>query len=164
MGHQVACVDNNKERSDGLKGGLVPVYEPGLEELIRSNLGEGRLTFTTSIAEGVQASEVVFICVATPASPDGSADLSAVEAVAREIAVALTEYKVIAEKSTVPVRTGEWVKRTLRLYNSHSVDFDMASVPEFLREGSAIWDFNHPDRIVIGVESKRAEALMRKLF
>lgn len=163
-GNQVICVDNDDAKISSLKAGRVPIHEPGLEEMVRSNVALKRLSFTTAIAEGVKSSDVVFITVGTPPGTDGGADLTAVERVSREIARSLNSYKVVVEKSTVPVKTGEWVRRTLSLFSSDSVDFDVASVPEFLREGSAVHDFLHPDRVVIGVESPRAEAILRQLF
>lgn len=164
LGHQVACVDSDKSKVETLKQGRLPIFEPGLDALVAANVQRGRLGFTTSIADGVRDAEVIFITVGTPSRADGSADMSWVEAVARELARVAAGYKVVAEKSTVPVKTGEWVKRTLRIYNNHGAEFDVVSVPEFLREGTAVQDFMKPDRIVVGVESPRAEALMRQLF
>lgn len=164
LGHRVICADNDGEKIAGLKEGHVPIFEPGLEPMVAANAKAGRLSFTTSIEDGARAADVVFISVGTPARPDGSADLSQVERVTREIAKAVQGYTVIVEKSTVPVNTGEWVKRTLKLHNSDGAEFDVASVPEFLREGSAVEDFMHPDRVVIGVESTRAEDMLRGLF
>jgi len=164
LGNTVTCVDNDTQKVALLNQGVLPIFEPGLEELVKRNRQNERLRFTTSVAEGVSAAEAIFITVGTPSKQDGSPDMSYVEAVAREIARNLTGYKLIIEKSTVPVRTGEWVKRTIRLYNGNGAEFDVASVPEFLREGSAVQDFFHPDRVVAGVESPRAEAIIRKLF
>lgn len=164
VGHIVICIDNNKAKIDMLKRGEMPIYEPGLKELISQNVKAKRLSFTTSIKDGVDASKVIFIAVGTPPREDGSADLSYVENVSREIAENLTSYKVVVEKSTVPVETGEWVKRTLNRYGKRGVKFDVVSNPEFLREGSAVKDFLNPDRIVIGVESKEAEKIMKELY
>jgi UDPglucose 6-dehydrogenase len=147
-----------------LRAGGIPIYEPGLEEIVKRNVASGRLEFTTSTEEGVDGSEVVFIAVPTPPQADGSVDLSYIEKVAREIAVVLKEYRVIVDKSTVPVKTGEKVADTIRRYNKAGADFDVVSNPEFLREGCAVPDLMKPDRIVIGGNSDRAIALMRKVY
>jgi UDPglucose 6-dehydrogenase len=164
IGHHVVCVDNNKEKIKSLLKGEIPIYEPGLEQVVRRNRKAGRLSFVSSIAEGMRKANIVFIAVNTPPKPDGEADLSYVEAVAREVARLMSRYTVIVEKSTVPVNTGEKVKQTLRLYGDAGADFDVASNPEFLREGSAVEDFLKPDRIVFGVESPRAEKELRELY
>ncbi|MBN1295147.1 UDP-glucose/GDP-mannose dehydrogenase family protein [bacterium] len=163
-GHSVICVDNNKQKVNKLKEGIIPIFEPGLDSLVIENARSGRLIFTTEIPEAVKASEVIFIAVGTPPLPTGEADLSYIENVARQVAYAMDSYKVIVEKSTVPVKTGEWVKRTIRFNNRDGVEFDVASNPEFLREGSAIGDFLKPDRIVVGVESERAATLLRACY
>ena len=141
----------------------MPFYEPGLEELVEKGRNSGKLLFTADLSKAVRDSDVIFVAVGTPPGPGGKADLSYVEAVCRDISEVMDSYKVIVEKSTVPVRTGEWVKRTLER-NINSVDFDVVSNPEFLREGTAIKDFMQPDRIVIGVESERAEKIMREIY
>lgn len=164
IGHTVTCVDMNKKKIDVLKKGGIPIYEPGLDAVVKKNRKAGRLSFTTSIKEGMEKADFVFIAVNTPPLENGGADLSYVEAVAREIAETMTRYIVIVEKSTVPVNTGEKVKQTLRLYGKADVPFDVASNPEFLREGTAVQDFLHPDRVVIGVESKRAEKELSELY
>lgn len=164
IGHTVICVDNNEEKIASLKRGHIPIYEPGLEPLVKKNVKAKRLSFTTSIKKGVDHSDVVFIGVSTPPKPNGQADLSFVAQVAREIAHVMDAYKVIVDKSTVPVKTAEKVQESIKRYNSKKIDFDVVSNPEFLREGSAIEDFMNPDRIVIGVESKRAEKMMRELY
>ena len=164
LGNKVICVDVDKEKIDKLNKGTIPFFEPGLEKLVKKNVEEGRLSFATRIEEGVKESEVIFIAVGTPPRQNGEADLSYVEDVSRRIAEAMDDYRIIVEKSTVPVRTGEWVGRAIKLNNIHRVDFDVVSNPEFLREGSAIYDFMQPDRIVIGVESERAEKVMRELY
>ena len=164
LGNKVICVDNNEEKIASLKRGEMPIYEPGLEELVKRNVRAGRLSFTTSIKEGVDNSEIIFIAVHTPPKPDGEADLCYVEAVSREVAQTMDNYKVIVEKSTVPVETGKWISRTVKLNNKKDISFDIVSNPEFLREGSAIYDFMHPDRIVLGVGSKKAERIMRELY
>ena len=164
LGNRVICVDNDEEKIRLLKKGMMPIYEPGLEELVKRNVKEKRLSFTTGIEEGVRRAKVIFIAVGTPPKKGGEADLSSVEAVSKEIAKNMKSYKVIVEKSTVPVETGEWVKHTIKVNNRKKVPFDVVSNPEFLREGSAIHDFMNPDRIVLGVESKRAEKIMTELY
>ena len=164
LGNQVTMVDADPKKIAGLKEGKVWFFEPGLEELVKRGVDQGRIKFTTSIKEGVEKSTVIFICVGTPSRPNGEADLSMVEAVCRDIAGAMRSYRLIVEKSTVPVETGEWVKRTLRLVARKGVPFDVASNPEFLREGQGLQDFMYPDRVVVGVESKRAEQLIRDLY
>ena len=164
LGNNVICVDNNEAKVRMLKKGVMPIYEPGLEELVKTNVKENRLSFTTSISDAVKKCEVIFICVNTPPKENGDADLSAVEIVSEAIASHMTSYRLIVEKSTVPVETGMRVKQTIKSNVKKNVEFDVASNPEFLREGSAIHDFLNPDRIVIGVESKRAEKLLRDLY
>jgi UDPglucose 6-dehydrogenase len=163
VGHHVMCVDNNPKKIEALLEGHVPIYEPGLEEIIKQTTASGRLRFTTSTAEGVDFAEIVFIAVPTPPNADGSVDLRFIEKVAREIASVLKSYKVIVDKSTVPVRTGEKVADTIRRY-APAVEFDVVSNPEFLREGCAVADLLDPDRIVIGANSARATSLMQKLY
>ncbi len=164
LGNRVICVDNNVEKIASLNRGEMPIYEPGLEELVKRNVRTGRLSFTTSIKEGINNSEIIFIAVNTPPKPDGEADLCYVEAVSREIAQTMEGYKIIVEKSTVPVETGKWISRTVKLNNKKNISFDIVSNPEFLREGSAVYDTMHPDRIVLGVGSKKAERIMRELY
>ena len=164
LGNQVICVDNDEEKIEILRGGEVPIYEPGLREMVRNAREAKRISFTSSIAEGVAASDIVFIAVSTPPLPDGSADLSAVARVAREVSENLDGYKVIVDKSTVPVKTGEKVAETIMRYRKNEVEFDVVSNPEFLREGSAIYDTFHPDRIVIGTSSSRAASILQELY
>jgi UDPglucose 6-dehydrogenase len=167
VGHEVTCVDNNPEKVKTLLDGKVPIYEPGLEELVKSNVAAGRLKFTTSTEEGVKNSDVIFIAVPTPPQPDGSVDLSFIEKVAREIAQCLTPelgYRVIVDKSTVPVKTGDKVEQTVRRYAPEGVEFGVVSNPEFLREGCAVDDLLHPDRVVIGSNDDRALAYMQKIY
>ena len=164
LGNKVICVDDDAAKIDLLQKGQIPFYEPDLEQMVYRNVGEGRLSLTTSVEDGVEKANVVFICVGTPQGPDGAADLSFVEKAAKRIAESMDGYKAIVDKSTVPVKTGGWVKRTVQLNNRHQHDFDMISNPEFLREGKAVNDFMHPDRIVIGVESERAVGLMKELY
>jgi UDPglucose 6-dehydrogenase len=164
VGHQVTCVDNDAAKVKMLLAGGIPIYEPGLEELVKKNVAAGRLKFTTSTAEGVQNSDVVFIAVPTPPQPDGSVDLSYIERVARDIAAAITSYKIVVDKSTVPVKTGEKVAETIKRYCPAQAEFDVVSNPEFLREGFAVDDLMHPDRVVIGVRSQRPVAAMTEIY
>ncbi len=164
LGNEVLVVEKLPQKVEKLKKGESPIYEPGLDDLLREGIREGRLSFTTDIKEGISFSDVIFICVGTPSLPDGSADLSQVEEVARLTAKNMDSYKLLVEKSTVPVNTHQLVKKTLQRYLKREVPFDVASNPEFLREGSAVYDFLNPDRIVVGVESERAEKLMRELY
>ncbi len=164
VGHNVICVDNDAQKIKQLQGGEVPIYEPGLEEIIHRNVSARRLRFTGSIEDGVNNSEVVFIAVPTPQQPDGDVDLSFLEKVAREIAGVLTDYRVIVDKSTVPVKTGEKVAESIKRYNRHGASFDVVSNPEFLREGCAVADLMRPDRIVIGAQSEHAIDLMKKVY
>jgi len=164
VGHHVICVDNDSEKVKQLKAGEVPIYEPGLEEIIHRNVSARRLHFTGNIQEAVEHSQIIFIAVPTPPLPDGDVDLSFVEKVAREIAGVLTDYRVIVDKSTVPVKTGEKVAESIKRYNRHGAKFDVVSNPEFLREGCAVADLMHPDRIVIGAQSEQAIDLMKKVY
>jgi UDPglucose 6-dehydrogenase len=164
VGHDVICVDNDERKVKALQSGTIPIYEPGLDDLVHRNVAARRLRFTTSIEEGVDNSQVIFIAVPTPPQDDGSVDLTYIERVAREIASVLKSYRVIVDKSTVPVKTGEKVADTIRRYNKVGVEFDVVSNPEFLREGCAVEDLMQPDRIVIGTNSDRALALMRKIY
>jgi UDPglucose 6-dehydrogenase len=164
VGHNVICVDNDPRKIEMLRAGKVPIYEPGLEEVIHRNVAAQRLRFTGSIQEGVDNSQVVFIAVPTPQGADGQVDLSFIEKVAREIAGVLTDYRVIVDKSTVPVKTGEKVAESIKRYNKHGAAFDVVSNPEFLREGCAVADLMKPDRIVIGAQSERAIDLMKKIY
>src|SRR5277367_5035052 len=163
VGHNVICVDNDLKKVETLRAGQIPIYEPGLEELVKKNVAAGRLSFTASIGDAVEASKVIFIAVPTPPQPDGSVDLSFVEGVAREIAVHIKDYRIVVDKSTVPVKTGEKVAQTIRRYNP-GADIDVVSNPEFLREGSAVEDLMKPDRIVIGVSSERAVGPMKEIY
>jgi UDPglucose 6-dehydrogenase len=164
VGHNIICVDNDVQKIKQLQAGEVPIYEPGLEEIIHRNVSARRLRFTGSIEEGVNNSQIVFIAVPTPQQPDGDVDLSFLEKVAREIAGVLTDYRVIVDKSTVPVKTGEKVAESIKRYNRHGANFDVVSNPEFLREGCAVADLMHPDRIVIGAQSEHAIDLMKKVY
>ena len=164
FGHIVTCVDKNQDKIDTLNRGEIPIYEPGLEELVSKNVSEGRLFFETELKEAVARSEAVFIAVGTPENKDtGAADLAYVHAAAAEIAEHLQGYTVIVTKSTVPVGTGDEVEQIVRAANPDAA-FDVVSNPEFLREGAAIDDFKHPDRIVVGAETAKAADTMRRLY
>jgi UDPglucose 6-dehydrogenase len=164
FGVDVVCVDKDQSKIDRLKAGVMPIYEPGLDTLVAKNAGAGRLTFTTDIGPAVKGVDAVFIAVGTPSRRgDGHADLSYVYAAAAEIAREIDKYTVIVTKSTVPVGTGREVARIVRETRPEA-EFDVASNPEFLREGSAIGDFMRPDRIVIGCETERAQGVMRQLY
>jgi UDPglucose 6-dehydrogenase len=164
VGHQVVCVDNDAAKVKLLQSGGIPIYEPDLEELVKKNVAAGRLSFTNSTAEGVQKSDVIFIAVPTPPQADGSVDLSFIEKVARDIAAAMISYKIVVDKSTVPVKTGEKVSETIKRYCPAKVEFDVVSNPEFLREGFAVGDLMKPDRVVIGVGSQRPVAAMKEIY
>ncbi|MGV8123160.1 MAG: UDP-glucose dehydrogenase family protein [Candidatus Xenobiia bacterium LiM19] len=164
LGHNVMCIDNNKDKVEMLRNDVIPIYEPGLEELVKANKREKRLSFSTDIKEGVEHGKIIFIAVDTPSKSNGEADLSYVEEVSRQIACHLQEYRLIVEKSTVPVQTGEWVMKTIQETIKPGVEFDVASNPEFLREGTAINDFLKPDRVILGVTSDRASSLLVKLY
>jgi UDPglucose 6-dehydrogenase len=164
VGHEVICVDNDAAKVKLLQSGGIPIYEPDLQELVQKNVKAGRLSFTNSTAEGVEKSKVVFIAVPTPPQTDGSVDMSYIERVARDIAGAMTEYKIVVDKSTVPVKTGERVSETIKRYCKAKVDFDVVSNPEFLREGFAVGDLMKPDRVVIGVRSQRCVAAMKEIY
>lgn len=164
FGDHVTCVDQDQGKIDALSRGEIPIYEPGLETMIKNNVAKKRLIFTTDLANAVATADVVFIAVGTPTRPeDGHADLSYVMAASKSIASALQGYTVIVTKSTVPVGTGRVVEALMRKTNP-GADFDMASNPEFLREGSALEDFMRPDRVVVGTQSARAEEMMRQLY
>ncbi len=163
MGHQVTCVDNDEAKVKLLREGGVPIFEEHLPELLGKHLGRG-VDFTTDLAGAVEKNEAVFIAVGTPQGDTGAADLSYVEAVVSEIARAITSYKVIVEKSTVPVYTNEWIRRVLHRRGVEPELFDVASNPEFLREGTAVIDFLHPDRIVVGAGNDRSADLLRTIY
>ena len=162
MGNAVICIDNNLEKLKQLQNGIIPIYEPGLEELVKSNVLEERLSFSSDIDSAVKSSEVCFIAVGTPQGEDGSADLQYVFTVAKSIAKAMNGYKVIVDKSTVPVGTAEKVTELIQENTNHP--FDVVSNPEFLKQGNAVDDFLHPDRVVIGSNSDRATAIMQEIY
>ena len=166
-GITVTCVDIDKKKIENLKQGVIPIYEPGLENMVRNNVEKGRLFFSTSLKESLVDCEAVFIAVGTPPDKDGSADLQYVLAVADEIGTYMQSYLVVATKSTVPIKTAEKIRQRISdslKKRSSKLDFDVASNPEFLKEGAAINDFLKPDRIVIGTDSKRAEKIMKRLY
>lgn len=167
MGMEVYCVDIDRRKIENLKNGIIPIYEPGLEELVVRNHEVGRLHFTTELREVLDEVEIVFSAVGTPPDEDGSADLKYVLDVARTIGQTMTKYLLVVTKSTVPVGTAQKIKQTIldeQVKRGVSINFDIASNPEFLKEGAAVKDFMHPDRIVVGVESDRAKNLMEKLY
>lgn len=164
IGHKVICVDNDKKKIDLLNQGIIPIYEPKLDEIIEEAKKKGLISFTTDIAYGVKNSKVLFIAVGTPPKETGEPDLSYVENVASQIGEYMDSYRLIVEKSTVPVKTAQWIRTTISRFNKKKVDFDVAVNPEFLREGSAVDDFLNPDRIVIGIENKRAEEILLEIY
>jgi len=164
FGMGLICVDSDQEKINLLKQGTIPIYEPGLEGLVVKNMREGRLSFSTSIEEGVKSSLVVFIAVGTPSHEDGSADLQSAEEVAKQIGGSMNGYKVIVIKSTVPVGTARRLKKLIQDHQTQPIPFDIVSNPEFQREGSAIEDFMRPDRVTIGAESEQAIAIMKDIY
>ncbi len=162
MGNEVICIDNDKLKIERLKNGFIPIYEPGLEELVKSNVLENRLTFSSDIDKAVKASEVCFIAVGTPQGEDGSCDLQYVLQVAEQIAKSMNGYKVVVDKSTVPVGTAEKVAKIIKANTSHS--FDVVSNPEFLKQGNAVDDFLSPDRVIIGSDSERATRILQEIY
>ena len=164
LGNRVICVDIDPRKIALLKKGRAPIYEPGLEELLREGIKKKNLSFTTDLKSAVKRSDLIFIAVGTPPKPNGEADLGFVENVARTIAREIRSYKLIVEKSTVPVQTGEWIRQTIARFARKGVLFDVASNPEFLREGTAVQDFMNPDRIILGVESQKARKILVDLY
>ena len=164
LGHQVTCVDVDEAKIEKLRTGIMPIYEPGLEEMVRRNAHAGRLSFTTSYEDGLAEAEFVFIAVGTPQGSGGEADLKYVRAAAQSIAAAMKQPLIIVNKSTVPIGTGDWVADIIRRYQPEPIPFSVVSNPEFLREGSAINDFMHPDRIVLGSLDSEAAAQVAQLY
>lgn len=164
FGHTVTCVDISSEKIELLNSGKIPIYEPGLGDLIEKNVGAGRLTFSTDIVESIKSAEIIFIAVGTPQSSDGSADLSSVQNVAKIIGKNINSDKVICTKSTVPVGTGNWIVKQIGRYNENNFKIDYVSNPEFLREGSAVKDFLWPDRVVIGSDNNHAFDIMKDVY
>ena len=164
LGNDVICVDNDTKKIDNLKKGLIPIYEPGLEELLIKNTKQNRLTFSSNLKESVKKSDIIFICVGTPTRKNGSsADLSYVYNVAKEISLSINKFKIIITKSTVPVTTGDIIENLISKKVNKNL-FCVASNPEFLREGEAIRDFTYPDRIVIGTDDKRTNKVLKELY
>ena len=163
FGHQVTCVDIDQEKIERLNAGEIPIYEPGLKTLVKKNVNKGRLHFSANISKTIQKSDIVFIAVGTPQGSNGEANLSAVEAVAKTIGENLNGYKIVCTKSTVPIGTGKRIEEIIRLVNPTG-DFDYVSNPEFLREGAAVKDFLHPDRVVIGTRTQKAIDLMGEIY
>ena len=164
LGHRVVGADKDGDKIARISSGLLPIYEPGLDELLAANIRKGRLSFSADLNAVSRDADVVFVCVGTPQHADGSADMSQIEEASRLIADNLEAYKLVVEKSTVPVKTSHWIKRTIGLYNKRDTVFDIASNPEFLREGSAVSDFLQPDRIIIGVETDRARDILCGIY
>jgi UDPglucose 6-dehydrogenase len=164
LGNDVLCFDIDKEKIDSLKKGIIPIYEPGLEELFKRNVEAGRLKFITDAIKAVQEADIIFICVNTPTNDHQGADLTAVEAVARAIGQHINGYKIVVNKSTVPVGTADLVRKIIKENQDKTIEFDVVSNPEFLREGAAVKDFENPDRIIIGSDSKKAEEIMTSLY
>ncbi|MBL0732754.1 MAG: UDP-glucose/GDP-mannose dehydrogenase family protein [Desulfosarcina sp.] len=164
LGNDVICLDIDKSKVDLLQTGRLTIYEPGMEEIFKRNIKSGRLKFTTDTIKAVQESEVIFICVGTPSNENHAADLSAVEEAAGSIGQYMNDYKVVINKSTVPVGTAELVKKLIIQNQPQKIDVDVVSNPEFLREGAAVKDFENPDRIIIGTDSSRAEEILTSLY
>jgi UDPglucose 6-dehydrogenase len=163
IGHDVFCSESDLKKLNKLQGGIMPLFEPNLEAVLKQVRAAGRLTFG-STADAINHGQAIFICVGTPPLPNGDADLSAIEGVARAIAKQASGYRLVIEKSTVPVQTGSQLRKYLSVHSTNTSDYDVASNPEFLREGSAVEDFLHPDRIVVGVDSPRAAQLLREIY
>ena len=164
LGNDVICFDIDKAKIDLLADGVMPIYEPGLEEIFKKNLKAGRLKLTTGAKKAIQESEIIFICVNTPTNEHQEADLTAVKDVAKSIGKYMDDYKIVVNKSTVPVGTADLVKKIVKENQQKKIEFDVVSNPEFLREGAAVKDFENPDRIVIGTENNRAEEVMTSLY
>ena len=164
LGNEVVCIDKDAAKIDSLKQGRMPIYEPGLEEMVTRNIADGRLTFATDLADGVRRAEIALIAVGTPATPDGETDLSQVEEVARGIGEAMDRYKVIVNKSTVPVGTGDLIRKIILRHQKAPIEFDLVANPEFLREGSAIEDTLCPERIVLGVPNHHVGLKLLEIY
>jgi UDPglucose 6-dehydrogenase len=164
LGHKIIGADKDLDKIARISQGEVPIYEPGLDELLEANLKKRNIVFSPDLNKTIAEAEVIFVCVGTPQHSDGSADMSQIEEVSRQIAENLNRYKLVVEKSTVPVKTSFWIKRTISLYKKTDKEFDVASNPEFLREGSAVSDFLNPDRIIVGVETERAKDILCSIY
>lgn len=164
LGNEVTCVDKLPVKIEKLSKGISPIFETGLSEMLQKHIKQNKIHFTDNIENGIAFSEVIFLCVGTPQGDTGKADLCQIEETSKDIAKHMKNYKLIIEKSTVPVNTHQWVKRVIKKYAKENIEFDIASNPEFLKEGSAIYDFMNPDRIVVGVESDRAKEIFEKIY
>ncbi len=164
LGNDVICLDSDETKINALKNGRMTIYEPGLEEIFKTNLKAGRIVLTTDAQKTFEKSDIIFICVGTPTGDNGEADLSSVKNVAAAIGKSMNDYKIVVNKSTVPVGTADLVRKIIRENLTKEIDFDVVSNPEFLREGAAIKDFENPDRIVVGTDSPKAEKLMADLY
>ena len=164
LGNEIICVDKMPFKLSKLSKGISPIFEPGLTEMLQKHIKQNKIHFTDKIEDSIAFSEVIFLCVGTPQGDTGKADLSQIEEASKDIAKHMKSYKLIIEKSTVPVNTHQWVKRVIKRYAKENIEFDVASNPEFLKEGSAVYDFMNPDRIVVGVESNRAKEIFEELY
>ena len=164
LGNEVICLDIDKEKIERFRKGELPIYEPGLSDLVKRNVREGRLSFTTDKKKAIQGSDVIFIAVGTPSAPDGSVDMAFIESAAKDIGTFMNSYKVIVDKSTVPVGTADKIREIIKGSQKEKHEFDLVSNPEFLREGNAIHDFMNPDRIVIGVDNGKAKSIMLSIY
>lgn len=164
LGNEIMCIEKDSSKLNKLSQGISPIYEPGLTEMLQKHIKQNKIHFTDKIEDGIVFSDIIFLCVGTPQNDDGKADLSQVEEVAKEMAKNMKSYKLIIEKSTVPVNTHQWVKTVIKRYARKNIEFDIASNPEFLKEGSAIRDFMNPDRIVVGLEGERAKQIFKQIY
>lgn len=164
LGNEIMCIEKDSSKLNKLSQGISPIYEPGLTEMLQKHIKQNKIHFTEKIEDGIVFSDIIFLCVGTPQNDDGKADLSQVEEVAKEMAKNMKSYKLIIEKSTVPVNTHQWVKTVIKRYARKNIEFDIASNPEFLKEGSAIRDFMNPDRIVVGLEGERAKQIFKQIY
>ena len=164
LGNSVVCMDDDLKKIESLQNNVLPFYEPGLEVMVLKNMKARRLSFTYSLEESIEKSAIIFIAVGTPQKSNGEADLTSVENVATRIAHAIDGYKLVVEKSTVPIKTGDWISKTIKLNCRRGIEFDIASNPEFLREGAAIHDFMQPDRIILGVDTEKAAKLLTEIY
>lgn len=164
LGNEIMCIEKDSSKLNKLSQGISPIYEPGLTEMLQKHIKQNKIHFTDKIEDGIVFSDIIFLCVGTPQNDDGKADLSQVEEVSKEMAKNMKSYKLIIEKSTVPVNTHQWVKTVIKRYARKNIEFDIASNPEFLKEGSAICDFMNPDRMVVGLESERAKLIFEQIY
>jgi len=164
LGNEIMCIEKDSSKLNKLSQGISPIYEPGLTEMLQKHIKQNKIHFTDKIEDGIVFGDIIFLCVGTPQNDDGKADLSQVEEVAKEMAKNMKSYKLIIEKSTVPVNTHQWVKTVIKRYVRKNIEFDIASNPEFLKEGSAIRDFMNPDRIVVGLEGERAKLIFEQIY